>query len=195
MKRKFKLINAFFFSPKRDMKNLLNELSLLSIELRGLEQMGGDKIEEMLMLFKITSAFIDSNKINNLSKKIKRKNYGQLDWLTPSLDLICLNLNKCSRGTEINRSKAGNSPTIKDIYLRGEENSFKNNLVWFMLHKPSLKRQYRDIRRPENPVYLMSSWDIVEAEAKSFINDCVPETLEEISFLFRVHENKTIIVY
>lgn len=195
MKRKLKFINAFFFSPKKDMKKIVNELSLLSVELRGLERLGGDKIEELLMLFKITSVFLDSNTINNLSKKIKRKNYGQLDWLTPSLDLICLNLNKCVRGTEINRSKAGNSPTIKDIYLKGEENSFKNNLVWFIFHKPSLKRQYRDIRRPENSLYLMSSWDIVENEAKSFINNCVPEILQEIDFILRVHKNETIIVY
>lgn len=195
MKKNLKLIYGFFFSPKKDMKKLLNHLSLLSIELKGLEQMGGDEIEKLLTLFKIACVFIDSNKINNLSKKIKRKNYGQLDWLTPSLDLICLNLNKCSRETEINRSKAGNSPTIKDIYLRGEESGYKNNLVYFMFHKPSLKRQYRDIRRPENPVYLMSSWDIVEAEAKSFINNCVPKILEEIFFIFRVYNNEIMIIH
>ncbi len=188
MKKILRFIYCIFSSPKKEIKMLVCELRSLSFSFSNLSS-AGDKVDELVKLFQVLAPVVDSGKIFNLTNSLKRKNYGQLDYLLKDLEVICFNLKKCSRRTGINDSAPGELVTAKNIYLGGKFGLPRKSIIYWLIHKQKLQYEYHDLLRKKGSCYPINSWDILVDQAEDFVSECVPETLAKIDLILGGHED------
>ncbi|MFA5838736.1 MAG: hypothetical protein WC849_02260 [Candidatus Paceibacterota bacterium] len=154
MKKVIAFLKSFFMSPKKDIEKIALQLQALGEQVKFVASMP-NKVEAIVKLFQVVSPIQDSGGFSQTLSVLRAKNYGQLNEVLETLEILQKHLHnagRCQYG--MNRTKSGEQVTAADVFLGDVFGIWTKSASYWLSKQEELKKEFRsDISRdPNNPV-------------------------------------------
>ena len=187
MKKFFKIAQAqlwsVVFPAKNDLKKIRNELDSLEKEMLEISKMD-NKVEAIIRLFKVISPIQDNGGFSQTICELQKKNFGQLDQIISALEVLQIHFRRAGRYEYgMNRTKPGEEVTPEKVFLGNVFGFLTKPASYWLENQEECKKEIRSdvsFKDRKDPV---STWDIINDQAKVFVESHTGGILKETAVL------------
>ncbi len=181
MRKFLALISCIFgASPKKIIKKNLKTINDFKLDLLKIITIE-NKVRALVFLFKTISPLQDQKYFQKLIKSLKRKNYGQLNELIESLEIVQTHIDRAGRDKYgLNRTDYGQEVTAESVFLGNVFGLSTKTASFWLERQEVLKKEIREDLSSSNGKKI-SNWDCVNSQAGNFVNSHAIPLMDELN--------------
>lgn len=177
-KKIVKWIKARISNPKKDVQQIVEQLTALKGEMKVISKMP-NQVQAVVRLFQVISPIQDAGGFHQTISSLREKNYGQLDSLIETLCSLQKHFARAGRAEfGWNRTKVGEEVTAAKVFLGDVFGMLTKTAEYFLAREAEMKKAIRqDLSKdPQNPVtdwYVINDYqagDFVKSHSEPIIN-------------------------
>lgn len=177
MKNIVKITRCLFSDPKKKIKTD-ERFDDLKCQMLKVQKMN-NKIWAMVSLVKKMSLLQDDGGFSDLITDLKKRNYGQINNLINSLEIIQHHIEKAGRNKKFNSSKKGEEVTASKVFLGDIFDLPSRPASHWLERQELLKKEIRtDLKN--DLVKVVTNWTCINNQAGNFVACHTSTILKEI---------------
>lgn len=183
-----KFLKATFSPAVNNLKKIEKDLNFLQKEMEEISKMD-NKVEAIIRLFRVISPFQDKGGFSQAISKLQEKNYGQLDQIISTLEILQKHFKNAGREPcGLNRTKQGEEITSAKIFLGDVFGVWTKPASFWLENQKRFETEDSGVtpKAGSGREYISVWYCINDYQAGSFVKSHTEGILEQISVLKKV---------